>query len=221
MNTKNTRIIRRIALGLAVIITLLGSGCLSVFQEISVKSGGKIETQVRFSISKAMMTSLGEMTGDQEDTDEMFDPENGPINPDSIPGLENVVVNELDNGVDVGIHFSGTLGKIPAGISPADAPFVPFEEGNTITIGLPPLDEAGEMSSGSDSDEMAALFFASTRYQLLMDKNLYPAISSAKVMAGSDEYPASVTEVEHGWLVEFPISYWMQSVKGCLLVIER
>jgi len=77
MNTKNTRIIRRIALGLAVIITLLGSGCLSVFQEISVKSGGKIETQVRFSISKAMMTSLGEMTGDQEDTDEMFDPENG------------------------------------------------------------------------------------------------------------------------------------------------
>ncbi len=221
MNTRNTRLIRQIALGLALVITLLGSGCLSVFQEISAKAGGKVVTQVRFSISKAMLTSMGEMTGDTEDPDEIFNTEDGPINPESIPGLENVVIDELDNGVDVGIHFSGTLGKIPSGINPVDAPFVPFEEGNTITIGLPPLDEEGEMSSGSDSDEMAALFFASTRYQLLMDKNLYPSISSAKVMVGSNEYPASVTEVEHGWLVEFPISYWMQAPKGCLLVIER
>ncbi|MCK5735159.1 MAG: hypothetical protein KAH21_01725, partial [Spirochaetaceae bacterium] len=211
MKTKTTRIIRRIVIVIAIGITLLGSGCLSVFQEISAQPGGKIQTQVRFSISKALLTSLGEMTGDTEDTDEMFDTEEGPVNPENIPGLSNVIVNDLDNGVDVGIHFSGILGKVPSGISPSEAPFIPFEEGNTVTIGLPPLDEEGDMSSGSDSDEMAALFFASTRYQLLMDKKLYPNVSSAKVMIGSTEYPASVSEMEYSWLVEFPISYWIQA----------
>jgi len=221
MTVKKTRIIRRIVILLTIGITLLGSGCLSVFQEISAKPGGKVVTQVRFTISKAMLDSLSEMTGDTGETDEIFDTENGPVNPESIPGLGNVVINELDNGVDIGTHFTGTLEKVPPGTSPADAPFIPFEEGNTITIGLPPLDEEGDMSSGSDSDEMAGMFFATTRYQLLADKKIYPAMSSAKVMVSGKEYPASVTETEHSWLVEFPISYWMQAPKGCLLVIEK
>ena len=221
MNTKKTRISHRIGLGVAVVITLLSSGCLSVFQEISANPGGKVETQVRFSISKALMTSMSELSGEDEDTDEIFDIENGPITPESIPGLKNVVVNQLDNGVDVGIIFTGNLEKTPSGVGPVQAPFIPFEEGNTITIGLPPLDEEGDMSSGSDSDGMANLFFASTRYQLLLDKKLYPEISSAKVLAGVEEYPASITDTQYSWMVEFPISYWMQSAKGCLLVIEK
>lgn len=202
-------------------ITLLFSSCLSVFQEISLTPEGRVETQVRFSISKAMLTGLGEMTGDEEDPDELFDTEDGPLDPMNTPGLTNTVVDKLDNGIDVGIHFSGTLGKIPRGLGPADAPFIPFEEGNTISIGLPPLDEEGEMSSGSDSDEMAGLFFANTRYQLMMDKKLYPVIGSATVVSGGTEYPAAVTELRYYWLVEFPISYWIQAPKGCILQINK
>jgi len=221
MDKKNSRTLRYAFLAFGIGITLLTTGCLGVFQEISAIPGGKVETQVRFTISKAMLNSLSEMTGDSSDTDEMFDAENGPVQPDRIPGLGNVVIDQVDNGVDVGIHFSGTLEKLPPGTGPSDAPFIPFEDGNTITIGLPPLDEDGEMSSGSDSDEMAGLFFASTRYQLLLDKKIYPVISTAKVLVGGTEYPASVSEMKYNWLVEFPISYWIQSPEGCSLIIER
>ncbi len=221
MKTKKSRIIRRIVISMAIVITLMGSGCLSVFQEISAKAGNKVETQVRFSMSKAMLTAMDSMGGEPAETDEIFDTENGPINPENIPGLTNLVVEDLDNDVDVGIYFKGTISKVPSGLGPADAPFIPFEDGNTITIGLPTLDENAGSAESSESDEMGAMFFASSKYQLSLDKNLYPDISSARVMVGSEEYPASVLELAGSWLVEFPIIYWMQAPKGCLLVLEK
>lgn len=206
--------------GLLIVITLTGSGCLGVLQEISVNPNGKIETQVRFSMSKSMLTALDGMGGEPTETDEIFDLDDGPINPEEIPGLTNVVVEQLDNDVDVGIRFSGTLSKLPAGVGPEDAPFIPFDEGNTIIIGLPPMNEEEE-ASDPQADEMAAMFFASTKYQLILDKALYPEVYSAKVMVGDVKFPASVTELAGSWLVEFPFLTWMQAPKGCLLVVER
>ncbi len=219
MNTKQNRL-RRGIFGLIVIIALTGSGCLGVFQEISINPDGKIETQVRFSISKAMMTALDGMGGEPTETDEIFNLDEGPVNPEEIPGLTNVVVEKLDNDVDVGIRFSGTLSKLPAGIGPEDAPFIPFDEGNTIIIGLPSMEEEEDAPSDPQADEMAALFFASTRYQLVLDKALYPEVYSARVMVGDVKFPASVTELAGSWLVEFPFVTWMQATNGCLLVVE-
>ncbi len=81
----------------------------------------------------------------------------------------------------------------------------------------------GEDDEASDpqADEMAAMFFVSTKYQLILDKSLYPKLYSAKVMVGEVEFPASVSEQAGGWLVEFPFVTWMQATNGCLVVLER
>ncbi len=67
---------------------------------------------------------------------------------------------------------------------------------------------------------MGAMFFASTKYQLIVDKYIYSNVSSAKVMVGEVEYPASVTELPGSWLIEFPFSTWITAIDGCLVVIE-
>jgi len=180
---------------------------------------GSVETMVRLSLSKAMMDSISAMSGESEDTDEIFDTEKGPFNPKTNPGLTDLVVEELDNGVDIGLYFKGTLSTIPPGTRPDEAPFIPFEKDNTLTIGLPSLSDEEE-NPPSDSDEMGAMFFASTKYQLLLDKKLYPDIHSAKVVTKGTDHPASVTELGGNWLIEFPFIIWMQAPKGCLLIIE-
>jgi hypothetical protein len=70
------------------------------------------------------------------------------------------------------------------------------------------------------SEQFAGMFFASTKYQLSLDKTLYPNVQSAKVTVKSGEYPASVTELAGSWLVEFPFSTWMQASEGCRIVIS-
>ncbi len=220
MNTKLQRQIRRIMIGLAIGITLVSSGCLGALQRITLNDQGRYAIDVRLSMSKAMITAMDSMGGETTDPDELFDLEDGPVNPEAIPGLTNVVVNQLDNDIDVGIQFSGVLGSVPDGIDPIDAPFIPFDVGNTVVIGLPPLEEGKDEPSDPQADQMAAMFFASTKYQLVLDKYLYDKVSSAKVMVGDTEHPASVSELPGSWLVEFPIVTWMQATEGCLLVVE-
>jgi len=220
MNNRRNRFVRIAVVAALVSLALLGTGCLGVFQEITAGPAGRMQTRVRFTMSKAMIESLNEMGGEPMDTDEVFDPADGPVDPNAIPGLVDVVVEKVDNPVDVGMAFRGTLSRLPSGTRPEDAPFIPFDEGNGFVIALPPLGEDDEPSD-PQSEQFAAMFFASTKYQLVLDKALYPTISSAEVEVAGGRSPALVSELPGSWLVEFPISTWFNAAEGCRLVVER
>jgi hypothetical protein len=220
MNTKQRQLLRGMTIGSAIAIALLGSGCLGVLQTISLNDDGRYAVDVKFTMSKSMLTAMDSMGGEPADTDEIFDLEDGPIDTENMKGLTSVVVEQLDNEIDVGIRISGILDD-NYDIGPEDAPFVPFYgEGDSIVIGLPSLDEGNGEPSDPQSDAMAAMFFASTKYQLVLDKYIYADVSSAREMVGETAHPASVTELPGSWLVEFPFATWMQASEGCLVVVE-
>ena len=203
----------------AEIFALLLTGCLGVFQEVSQGEDGKTQTFVRLTMSKAMVESMDAMGGEPTDTDEIFDLEDAPFDPENIPGLDNVVVEQVNNEVDLGIRFGGVIAGLPAGVQPEEAPFVPFEDGRNLIIALPPMGE-DEEPMDPQSEQFAGMFFASTKYQLSLDKTLYPNVRSAKVVVKGKDSPASVTELAGSWLVEFPFSTWMQASEGCRIVIS-
>lgn len=220
MNTKQQRHLRRITVGLAIAITLLGSGCLGVLQQITLNDDGQYAVDVKFTMSKAMLAAMDSMGGESEDPDEIFDLEDGPIDTENMVGLSNVVAAPLDNEIDVGIRISGIVDDSYDAVSPEETPFVPFNMNDSVVIALPSLAEGEEAPSDPQADAMAGMFFASTKYQLVLDKDIYASVSSAKVMIGDTESPASVTELPGSWLVEFPFATWMQATKGCLVVVE-
>ena len=221
MDTETTHIGRTILIIVLLILSLLAPSCLGVFQEVSLNPSGNAETFVRFTLSKATMEAIGEMGGESEDTDDLFNLEDGPFDPESIPGLTDLFIEKIDSDIDVGLSFRGTLTGSAYADHPEEAPFVPFERGDTIVIALPSLAEDDETPQDPQSEQFAAMFFASTKYQLSLDKRLYPKISSARVISSGEKFPASVTELSTSWLVEFPFSTWIQATEGCLIEVKR
>jgi hypothetical protein len=125
MNMTNKQRLTHAVIAGAAIFTLLFTGCLGVFQEVFQGEDGKTQTFVRMTMSKAMVESMDAMGGEPTDTDEIFDLEDAPFDPENIPGLDNVVVEQVNNEVDLGIRFGGIIAALPAGVQPEDAPFIP------------------------------------------------------------------------------------------------
>ncbi len=220
MKINQRRLLRGIIIGSAIAITLLGSGCLGVLQQITLDNDGRYVVDVKFTMSKSMLSAMDEMGGGSEDPDDIFNLEDGPIDPENMTGLTNILVEKVDNEIDVGIRISGIADDSYGNIGPEDAPFVPFTTGNSVRIGLPSLAEGDESPSDPQAEAMASMFFASTKYQLVLDKKIYTSVSSARVMVGDTGFPASVTDLPGSWLVEFPFATWMQATKGCTVLVE-
>ena len=218
MNIKPLRIIISVATVFLAVFFL--SGCLGVLHQIRLSDDGRYAVDVKLSMSQQMLAAMDELGGDPADTDDVFGRDDLAVDPETIPGLTRVTFEEISDDVDVGIRFSGVLGRVPDGIGPEDAPFIPFDTDDGLIIGLPSLSEGENSGSDPQMDQMAAMFFASTKYQLILDRNLYYDVSAVEVRVGDTVHPAALTELPGSWLIEFPFSTWMAAPDGCLVVVS-
>lgn len=189
------------------------TGCLEVVQHVGTGPDNAMENHVRVTLQRSIF-SFAEAFGGEAMTDDDFAREFGMTEsdvlkdvPEGVSASFEPVITEYDYGFSLRTTTSRTFRT-------DDAPLIPYIEGNEIRIPLPAGDEEGL--------EEAAFFLASAKYRIILDKSLWPTVSSAFVRgAGGEPGPIDVTEFQSVWLLEFPVILWLAGGESPAVVIRR
>ncbi len=202
-NTTMARGLSRFAAGMGIALFILASAsCLDVVQTIETQ-GNTTTTQLKITFSKALIEGGAAMSGEEPDYSDLpdFTGEDGLVQT-VIPGGKVEVV-QVNNDSDIGVlvNASYTAGNLTS-LSAEDRAFFPLVEAKRIEILLPPNDDAGEM------DEMAAMFFGSSKYRMLIQKSA-GRHSISRILIDGEPADLPVLEMEDVLLIELPLLTWL------------
>lgn len=202
------RITRFLVLAAILGSAILLSGCLDIVQYIS-GSATEIDVYFRLTLQKSIF-GLASAFGDApQDLDKMFKEQFDLNEEDVLADLPPGVVAEFQP-VNTDLEFGFEMRySVPRGIlsslSDTEAVFVPRVSPWGISIPF------GEGGGSGESDQFAEAFLGSAKYRLMISKRLVSRISEARVQAGPESVPISVTDLPDIWLLEFPMSLWYSS----------
>jgi hypothetical protein len=199
-------------------VLVLFSGCVSVLHEIFRDSSGNIHTKIRITVSRQLLDAMKDMGGEDE-SDDFFDLGDEQMFIKSENGYKNIRTSKIDTNLETGIQIDAYVPGIKKDIDPLEKPFVPVKQGNSLLIGIPPMDD--KEKSASEGDGMTDLFFASSKYQLLLDKKIFPEASTAQIFSTDGNIPVTLLSVNGNWLVEFPVAFWFDSSDGFIVKLDR
>ena len=210
------RVVRTLSVVAILGRVILLSGCLDIIQYVS-GSGSEIEVYFRLTLQKSVF-ELGSAFGDApQDLAKMFESEFN-LNEEEVmselpPGVE-AEFEPISTDYEVGfeLRYSAPRALLDS-LPDTEAVFVPRVSAWGMIIPL------GEGNGAGDSDEFADAFLGSSKYRLMISKRLVSRVSQARVLAGPDSFPVSVTDLPDVWLLEFPMSLWFGSEYSPILEI--
>ncbi|MGP1594084.1 MAG: hypothetical protein ACTTH8_02415 [Treponema sp.] len=187
--------------------TVALSSCIEIVQHITEKQDGTIQNTVRITVSKALIAMAAGMNGVTEPIsyDALFDQfnftENNILDNDLIPTSISKVNDPNDIGYLVTMNINYRNKDVQNALA-ADTPdFIPIYRKNMLRIPITELQE----SSSELQNEMTELFFSSSKYRLLINKSVMPAISKVLVTTESASSEVQFTDLYNEYLIEIPI----------------
>lgn len=199
---------RRILAAAGVAAVILGlSGCIDVVQYLS-GSADDVDIYFRLTLQKSVFELVNALGDAPQDMDEIFRDFN--LN-------EDEVVRELPSGVeadyrpvntdyDYGFELRYSVPRSVLGaVSDQGGPFIPRLTPRGLSV---PLSEG---NGSAETDEFASAFLGSAKYRLFISKRLVSRVSAARILAGPQSTPVTITDLPDVWLLEFPLSVWYTS----------
>ena len=123
-----------------------------------------------------------------------------------LPAGVTAEFNMVNSDSEFGFELMYTASRVELGrLSESEAAFVPRVTPWGMTI---PLSEGG---GSEESDEFAGALLGSAKYRLMISKMLVSRISDARIIAGEESHPVTITDLPDIWLLEFPIGAWYSS----------
>jgi hypothetical protein len=214
------RIGRAVRIGLVVGAALLLTGCIDIFQYVGRDESGNLQLSVSVTIQKAIFEMASSFDGsappDYEEEFEMSEEEITGEYPEWLAVTYTPINTELEYGFHLEMVAPETVLTEALKADPADAgPFLPRPDGdNTVFV----FDGFG--NNGGEADEMAAAFFASAKYRMLIDENYRSQIDGAWFERNGERAPVDVRRYGDVWYLEFPMLYIFTGAGAGRLVIE-
>jgi hypothetical protein len=198
---------KKILLISGILITvLLMSGCIEVFQYVSIKNG-EVDLSIKYVIQKSIIEMGSAFSGEEVDYDDFLGE-----GEDIFEGLGNISgeMTQINTALEVGMEMriQGSLDELRELVESDQIPFLPERAGSTFYLNIP-----GMGSSDSEDDGMAAAFLASAKYRILVDlSGDLSSVSSARLLLDEDadyedfdETIISATIYGQSMMIEIPM----------------
>lgn len=143
----------------ALMICLLCTGCIDVFQYVSIHDG-EGDLVIRYTFQKSLIDMIGAFSEEPFDVNEMVTQASATIQ--EYEGF-SINVKPINTSFSVGAEFRmiGDLTKV--GVDEEEAYFLPIKNKDHYSILIPSMADQDEM------DAMAIPFLAGAKYTLLID----------------------------------------------------
>lgn len=209
-----------VRIGLVISAVALLTGCIDIFQYVGRDGNGNLELSVSVTIQKAIFEMASSFDGsappDYEEEFEMSEEEITGEYPEWLSVTYTPINTELEYGFHLDMAVPETVLAQALKAKPGEAgPFLPRPDGdNTVFI----FDGFG--GEGGEADEMAAAFFASAKYRMLIDQNYLADITGASFERNGEQAPVDVRRYGDVWYLEFPMLYIFTGAGPGRLIIE-
>ncbi|MGP1577340.1 MAG: hypothetical protein ACTTH7_07655 [Treponema sp.] len=183
------------------------SSCIEIVQHITEKPDGTVQNTVRITVSKTLLAMAATMNGKQDplNYNELFDQFNPAENYLHSNKLIQSTINKVNDPNDIGYLITMNINYRDEDVQNAlvedTFDFIPLYGKKMIIIPITQLED----SDSEVNNEMAELFFSSSKYRLLINKSVMPTISKVLVNTVTESSEVHFIDLYNEYLIEIPI----------------
>jgi hypothetical protein len=190
---------------LVLVMPLLLSGCIDIYQHVSLGTKGETNIYTRLTVSKAIMAMSSRMSGNTAapDFDQLM-PDGDWSAKEGFSDLGRVETGKINTDTDFGMYYKASVNYRNQTVldkwHASEVNFFPFVENGKLSIKT-----SFPNQTDQSSNAMAAAFLSTAKYIVTIDKRVCPSLKTATVTVGDVETDVGLVDVGDEYFCSIPL----------------